>query len=154
MRWSVSLYDLPELNPLTSRVIGCALEVHRTLGAGLLESIYLRCLMHELQAASIRFEGERPLAVVYKDVVLGLGFRVDLAVERRVLVEVKAVAQLLPVHTAQLLTYLRLTEYPVGLLINFNVPVLKAGIRRVLNTRAPGSRRAGSASVLEPPFDV
>lgn len=118
---------------LTSRVIGAAIEVHRTLGPGLLESAYEECLCYELALAGVRFRRQLALPVRYKEVVLEVGYKVDLIVEGAVLLELKAVERLLPVHEAQLLTYLRLTGVHVGLLLNFNVDAMRRGIvRRVL----------------------
>jgi GxxExxY protein len=118
---------------LTEQIIGAAIEVHRSLGPGLLESAYQACLAHELGLRKLSFECERSLPVKYKGVQLDCGYRLDFLVEDKVVVELKAVESVLPVHEAQLLTYLKLTGCRVGLLINFNVPVLKDGItRRVL----------------------
>ncbi|MGC9396263.1 MAG: GxxExxY protein [Anaerolineae bacterium] len=118
---------------LTSQIIGAAVEVHRVLGPGLLESAYQTCLAQELMLRGLSFEQEKPLPVVYKDVKLDCGYRLDFLVEGKVVVELKAVEQMHPVYEAQLLTYLKLTRCKVGLLINFNVPVLKDGVvRRVL----------------------
>lgn len=127
-------FDRHQLDHLTEAIIGAAIEVHRELGPGLLESAYARCLGHELQHREINFVRERPLPVVYKGLPLDCGYRVDLLVEASIVVEVKSVEKLAPIHDAQLLTYLRLGGWPVGLILNFNVPVLKQGIRRkVLN---------------------
>ena len=131
----MALAPLPEINPITSEIIKAAVEVHRGLGPGLLESVYLVCLLRELQTTSLKVEAQKALPVVYKDVKLDCGFRLDLVVEAKVIVEVKSLAQVAPVHRAQLLTYLVLTGCPAGLLINFNVAVLKDGVTRVLNTR-------------------
>jgi len=131
----VALADLPDVNALTSQIIKAAVEVHRTLGPGLFESVYLTCLMHELREAGLSCETQKPLPVVYKNVTLECGFRIDLIVQKTVVVEVKSIAQIAPVHRAQLRTYLILTGCPAGLLINFNVPVLKDGLARVLNTK-------------------
>jgi GxxExxY protein len=120
-------------NELTERVIGACIEIHRALGPGLLESAYEECLCHELGLAGIEFERQQPLPVRYKDVNLDCGYRLDLVVDRRLIVELKAVDHLLPIHEAQLLTYLKLSGLTLGLLINFNVPVLKAGIKRIAN---------------------
>ncbi len=122
---------------LTAKIIGAAIEVHRALGPGLLESVYEECLSHELRLRGIPFSRQVPLPLVYKGVLLEAGCRVDLVVSETVIVELKAAERLLPVHEAQLLTYLRLSGLRVGLLINFNVSVLKTGIvRRVLGTLA------------------
>jgi len=118
---------------LTSQIIGAAIEVHRVLGPGLLESAYQTCLAQELTLRNIPYERERPLPVAYKGVQLDCGYRLDFLIRGKVVVELKAVDVIHPVYEAQLLTYLRLTGCKVGLLINFNVPVLKDGIvRRVL----------------------
>ena len=118
---------------LTGEIIGAAIEVHRALGPGLLESAYQRCLERELGLRGVDFQREKPLPVSYKGIQLDCGYRLDLLVEERVVVELKAVDVVAPVHEAQLLTYLRLSGCKVGLLINFNVPVLTKGItRRVL----------------------
>ena len=119
-----------EVNEITRVVIGAAIEVHRTLGPGLLESPYRKCLCRELQLSSVPFEKEKPLPLEYKGLKLEQGYRVDIVVASRVVIEVKAAEVLLPVHEAPLMTYLRLGGWRVGLLINFNVPVLKDGIRR------------------------
>jgi GxxExxY protein len=131
----MALANLPDINQLTSRVIKAAVEVHRGLGPGLFESVYLACLLHELCEAELDYETQKPLPVVYEGVTLDCGFRVDLIVQKIVVVEVKSIAQTAPVHRAQLKTYLVLSGCPVGLLINFNVPILKAGLTRVLNTK-------------------
>jgi GxxExxY protein len=123
-----------ELNRLTERIIGAAIEVHRELGPGLLESAYEGCLVHELIQRGLVVEYEKKLPIRYKNLTVESGFRLDLLVEGRIIVEVKAVDRLHPIHEAQLITYLKLTACKVGLLINFNVKVLKDGIRRrVLN---------------------
>ena len=117
---------------LTGTIIRLAMRVHRTLGPGLLESIYLQCLCWELKHAGVRFTQEVPLPVVYRDMRLERGFRADLIVDDSVLVELKAVDRILPVHKAQTLTYLRLSGCPVGLLMNFNVDFLRHGLHRVI----------------------
>jgi GxxExxY protein len=117
-------------NELTEQIIGAAIEVHRALGPGLLESAYEECLCHDLTLSGISFERQRPLPVEYKGIRLECGYRLDLLVENLVVVEIKAVSAIEPIHEAQLLTYLRIGGWKVGLLINFNVPVLKSGIRR------------------------
>jgi GxxExxY protein len=119
-----------QINQITQAVIGAAMEVHRALGPGLLESAYQECLCRELTVRGISFERERPLPLEYKGIRLECGYRLDLLVASSVVVEVKSVEALAPVHEAQLLTYLRLGGWQVGLLINFNVPILKQGIRR------------------------
>jgi GxxExxY protein len=119
-----------QVNQITQAVIGAAMEVHRTLGPGLLESAYQQCLCRELTVRGIPFERECPLPLEYKGIRLECGYRLDLLVAGSVVVEVKSVEALAPIHEAQLLTYLRLGGWQVGLLINFNVPILKQGIRR------------------------
>lgn len=118
-------------NELTEKIIGCAIEVHRNLGPGLLESIYEKALCHELNERGIKFECQKILPVVYKSVSLG-EFRIDLVVENKIVVELKAVERNDPVFKAQLLSYLKLTGHKLGLLINFNVPLLKDGISRII----------------------
>jgi GxxExxY protein len=119
-----------ELNQITEVIIGAAIEVHRELGPGLLESAYQVCLRRELTLRGIPFQHELPLPVSYKGLLLDCGYRVDLLVMGEVVVETKCVAKIDPIHEAQLLTYLRLGGWKLGLLINFNVKVLKDGIRR------------------------
>ncbi|RMD86029.1 MAG: GxxExxY protein [Calditrichaeota bacterium] len=116
-----------EFDELSNKVIGCAIAVHRALGPGLLESTYEQCLARELALANISFEAQVPLPVEYKGVRLDCGYRVDLFVERKLIVELKAVEKLLPIHEAQILTYMKLAKVSVGLLINFNVELLKEG---------------------------
>lgn len=123
-----------ELNEITEAVIAAAIEVHRLLGPGLFELAYQQCLRRELTLRGIPFRPELELPVQYKGVQLDCGYRVDLLVKESVVVEIKSVARLDPIHEAQLITYLRLGGWRIGLLINFNVPLLKNGIkRRVLN---------------------
>jgi GxxExxY protein len=124
-----------EADALTSKVIGSAIEVHRLLGPGLLESADLACLVFELRMLELPLQVELPLPVAYKNVSVDCGYRLDLVVARTVIVEVKAVEALASIHEAQLLTYLKLTGLPLGLLLNFNVPVLKNGIKRLINTK-------------------
>jgi GxxExxY protein len=119
-----------EVNQITEAVIGAAMEVHRTLGPGLLESTYEICLCRELSLRGIRFERQVPISVEYKGVKLDCGYRADLVVEGAILVELKSIDALLPIHEAQLLSYLKLGAWHVGLIINFNVQLLKHGIRR------------------------
>ncbi len=118
------------INDLTHTIIGAAIEVHRCLGPGLLESTYEECLCYELNRFNLSYERQKPLPVIYKDIQLDAGYRVDIVVENRVVIELKSVDELSPLHEAQLLTYLKLGGWHVGLLINFNVPVLKDGIKR------------------------
>lgn len=120
-----------EIDRLTSRVIACAIEVHREMGPGLLESIYRECLILELANQALRVECEHPIPVSYKGSRLVSRFRVDLLVERCLIVELKAVEDIRPVHKAQVITYLKLTGFPAGLLINFNETTLRAGLHRL-----------------------
>lgn len=122
-----------DINKITEAIIGAAIEVHRAIGPGLLESAYEECLCHELALRKTPFQRQVPLPVSYKGVNLDCGYKIDLLVMDQVIVELKAVERLDPIHEAQLLTYLRLSNRKVGLLINFNVPMLKDGVvRRVL----------------------
>ena len=120
------------INELTQAIIGAAIEVHRAIGPGLLESAYEECLCKELTLQKISFERRRPLPLEYKGVKLECGYRLDLLVEDTVVLEVKAVDAIISIHEAQLLTYMKLGGWKVGLLINFNVPVLKQGIKRLV----------------------
>ena len=119
-------------DPLTKRVIGAAIEVHRSLGPGLLESAYEECLRFELANHKVPFARQVPLPIVYKAVKLDCGYRLDIVIERRLIIELKTVERLNPVHAAQLLTYLKLSGIRAGLLLNFNAPVLKDGIKRMV----------------------
>jgi GxxExxY protein len=130
-----------QFNSITRDVVGAAIEVHRTLGAGLLESIYMECLQFEVAARQRRFVTQRVIPIVYKGTTLGSAYRIDLIVEDLVIVEVKSVAALLPVHQAQVLTYMGLTGCPAGLLINFNTAKLVDGVKRLINPRADTARR-------------
>ena len=121
-----------EFDELSNRVIGCALEVHRHLGPGLLESTYEQCLAHELGINFMPFKLQYPLPVEYKGIKLDCGYRVDLIVDDQLIVELKSVEKILPIHQAQLLTYMKLCDISVGLLINFNVRYLKSGIKRMV----------------------
>ena len=121
---------MKNLNDLTDAIIGGAIEVHRALGPGLLESTYEMCLCRELSTRGLRFQRQVPIAVEYKGAKLDCGYRVDLVVDETVLVEIKAIDSLLPIHDAQLLSYLKLGGWKIGLLVNFNVELLKHGIRR------------------------
>ena len=121
---------MKNLNELTDAIIGAAMEVHRALGPGLLESTYEMCLCRELSIREILFERQIPISVEYKEVKLGCGYRADIIVDKTILVEIKAVDSLLPIHEAQLLSYLKLGGWKIGLLINFNVELLKHGLRR------------------------
>ncbi len=120
-------------NQVTEEIIGAAIEVHRTLGPGLLESVYEECLTLELGLRRIPFERQKRVPVEYKGRQVAADLKIDFLVDERIVVELKAIEKLLPVHGAQLLTYLRLTRKQLGLLINFNVPVLHHGVQRVVN---------------------
>jgi GxxExxY protein len=120
-------------NELSGLIIGLAIKVHRRLGPGLLESSYQECLYYEIRKAGILVEKQKNLPLVYEDVKLECGYRVDLLIEKKVVVEIKSVEALNDVHLAQVLTYLRLSDCKLGLLINFNVLLLKDGIKRVVN---------------------
>ncbi len=124
---------------LTEKVIGCAIAVHRELGPGLLESTYEQCLARELSLNGVRYEMQVPLAVDYKGVRIDCGYRIDLLVEGRLLLELKSVERVAPIHEAQILTYLKLSKVPQGLLINFNVCRLLDGLKSYLNTPSPSS---------------
>jgi GxxExxY protein len=119
-------------NEITHEIIGAAIEVHKHLGPGLLESAYEECLAHELHLRKLRVERQKPVPVVYKETKLVCGYRIDLLVEGRVVVELKSVDGLGPIHEAIILTYLRMSGHKLGLLINFNVNVLKDGVRRFI----------------------
>ena len=120
------------IDNLTGQIIGSAIEVHKALGPGLLESAYEECLSHEFSLRQFHYKRQQALPVEYKGVKLDCGYRIDLLVESLVILELKSVDSLQPIHEAQLLTYLKLTSFKVGLLINFNVPVLKQGIKRLM----------------------
>lgn len=117
-------------DPLTRAIIGCAIEVHRHVGPGLLESAYEACLVHELTKIGMHVERQLPVPIRYKEIGLDCGYRLDLLINETVVVEVKSVESLLPVHEAQLLTYLRFAGKRIGLLLNFNVPSLRQGLKR------------------------
>jgi GxxExxY protein len=121
------------LNATTERIIGAAITVHKTLGPGLLESAYEACLALELFSAGFAVERQKPVPLVYRGTVVDCAYRLDLLVNREVIVEVKAVEKFSPVHLAQMLSYLRLMQLSVGLIINFNVQFLPQGIKRVVN---------------------
>jgi GxxExxY protein len=121
-----------ELNEITKKIIGCAIEVHKTLGPGLLESAYEECLAYELQKNGLNIKRQKPTPVIYKEIKLECGYRIDILVENSVVVELKVVDSLIPVHEAQILTYMKFANIPLGLLINFNVTLLKNGIRRYI----------------------
>ncbi len=124
------------MNEITSKIIGAAIEVHRHLGPGLLESAYETCLAYELTEAGLQVEQQKPLPIVYKQIHLNHGYRIDLLVNNLVVVELKVVEQLTAVHEAQILSYLKFSGCQLGLLLNFNVTMLKdGGIRRFINSR-------------------
>jgi len=123
---------------LTHEIIGAAIAVHRELGPGLLEAVYEECLSHELTSRSVVFERQKPIPVVYQGAKLDCGYRADIVVLGRIIVEIKAIASIAPVHDAVMLTYLRLSGCTIGLLINFYSPVLKDGIKRYVWKYVPG----------------
>jgi GxxExxY protein len=132
---------------LTEQIIGAAIEVHRTLGPGLLESVYPDCLMIELRKRTLRFDAQRYVPIHYKGELVRTQFRVDLVVEDKVLVEAKSIDQLHPIHSAQVLTYLKLTGFPIGLLMNFNSTSLRSGLKRLEH---PDFFRTSRTRVEEP----
>jgi GxxExxY protein len=125
--------EAERLDAITEKVIGGAIAVHRALGPGLLESAYEECLCYELSQAKLSFERQVPLPVTYKGINLDCGYRMDIVVEDKIVIEIKAVEKLIPVHDAQLLSYLKLGKRPVGLLMNFHTSVLKNGLKRIVN---------------------
>lgn len=135
------------LNQLTEKAIGAAMDVHAALGPGLLESAYEACLEFELKRRGLNVERQKALPIVYRDVELDGGYRLDLLIEGSVIVEVKAVAELAPIHEAQLLSYLRLSGCRVGLLVNFNVPRLKDGITRLVHNFPDPQRLSANSAV-------
>ena len=137
-------------DPLVKSVIGCAIAVHRELGPGLLESTYKRCLCWELSASGIAYQSEVPIPVKYRDMSLDCGYRLDLLVDGWLVVEIKSVAAIVPIHIAQTLTYVRLCNSRQGLIINFNSPRLKDGIRSVMLKR-PEAMDSGVAGSLDGP---
>jgi len=118
------------VNQITEKIIGCAIEVHKELGPGLLESAYEECLDYELKQAGLNTQRQVPVPVIYKDIKLDCGYRMDILVEKQVVVELKTVDTFIPVHEAQILTHMKFAEKEIGLLINFNVTLLKNGIKR------------------------
>jgi GxxExxY protein len=122
-----------DINDLTGKVIGAAIEVHKTLGPGLLESAYEECLCYELSQIDACFERQKELSINYKGIKLNCGYRLDILITNKLIIELKSCEALLPIHEAQILTYLKLTGVKVGVLINFNVPVLRDGIKRISN---------------------
>ena len=140
--------DRTELDALSERVIGAAIKIHRQLGPGLLESAYEACLQFELTRQGLFVERQKPQPVPYDGLLIDVGYRIDLLVERELLVELKAVGELAAIHQCQVLTYLRLSDLRLGLLLNFNVVRLKEGIRRYINGSFP--TEANSAASLRP----
>lgn len=124
---------LMKINKISEQIIGAAIEVHRQLGPGLLESAYQNCLYYELAEQGLHVEKEKPMPIVYKTIKIDHGYRMDLVVENKVVVEIKTVEAFTDVHPAQILTYLRLGDYKLGLLINFKVSLLKDGLKRIIN---------------------
>ena len=122
-----------DINNLSSTIIGAAIEVHKTLGPGLLESAYEECLCHELSLRGVSFERQKPLPVEYKGTKLDCGYRLDIIVENTIILELKSCGKIEQIHKAQLLTYLKLSGLHLGLLLNFNVPVMRDGIIRIVN---------------------
>lgn len=123
-----------ELNQLSHKIIGLAIEVHRNLGPGLLESAYCECLAYEISNSGLFIEREKLLPITYKGITIKQGYRIDLLIENTLVLELKTVEELRDVHQAQLITYLKLGNYPLGLLINFNTKILKDGLRRIINS--------------------
>jgi len=121
-----------QLNQLSGSIIGAAIEVHRILGPGLLESAYEECLSHELTSRGLSIDRQKPVPIIFKNIKLDCGYRIDILVERQVVLELKSVDALIPVHEAQILTYMKFSEKKLGLLINFNVKTLKEGLRRFI----------------------
>ena len=122
-----------DINKLTGKIIGAAIEVHKALGPGLLESAYEECLCYEFGLRDFSFERQKPLPVIYKGIELDCGYRLDVVVEKIIILELKSCEKIEPIHKAQLLTYLRLSGLHLGLILNFNVPVMRDGIVRVVN---------------------
>jgi GxxExxY protein len=137
----IVMEESKQLNGITEQIIGAAIDVHRALGPGLLESAYEACLAFELVSRGLKIEQQRALPVVYRDVKLDCGYRLDLVVENSIVIELKAVEQILPVHRAQLLSYLKLAGLKAGLLVNFHSKMLKDGIVRLVNN-FPDSQRS------------
>ena len=119
-----------EVNHITEKIIGCAIEVHKSLGPGLLESAYEECLIFELKKVGLKVERQKPVPVIYKEIKLDCGYRIDILVENIIVIELKTVDAFNPVHEAQILTYMKFAEKRIGLLINFNVTLLKNGLKR------------------------
>lgn len=122
-----------EINKLSSKIIGAAIEVHKALGPGLLESAYEECICHDLSSGGFSIERQKPLAVRYKGIKLDCGYRMDVVVENKIILELKSCEKIEPIHKAQLLTYLKLSGLNLGLILNFNVTVMRDGIARIVN---------------------
>ena len=120
-------------NDIAHKILGCAFEVHKALGPGLLESAYQECLCYKLQQSGLSFHKEKPMPLIFEGVTLECGYRIDILVENKVVIEIKSIDALNDVHLAQILTYMKLGNYKLGLLLNFNVALLKQGIKRVIN---------------------
>ena len=140
---------MSEINEFTGKIIGCAMKVHSTLGPGLLESAYEACLEYELKRSGMRVERQKLLPVTYEGVSVDCGYRIDLWVEESVILELKAVDALAPIHEAQLLSYLKLSGNQVGLLINFNVVHLRDGVKRIVNNYVELSPRSSASSAVK-----
>ena len=122
-----------DINQLSSKIIGAAIQVHKALGPGLLESAYEECICHELSSQSLSIEIQKPLAINYKGIKLDCGYRLDIVVENTIILELKSCEKIEPIHKAQLLTYLKLSGLNLGLILNFNVPVMRDGIVRIVH---------------------
>lgn len=135
---------------LTEQIIGSAIEVHKAIGPGLLESVYQECMCHEMSLRKLHFQREVKVPVIYKSIALDCGYRLDMIVENTVILELKSVDRIVPVHEAQLLTYLKLLDKPVGFIINFNVPILRGGgiVRKVFDSASPRLRGESNSSFV------
>ena len=122
-----------DINQLSSKIIGAAIEVHKALGPGLLESAYEKCLCHELKLRGLSFDNQKPLPLVFKGEEIDCGYRLDIVVDNTIILELKACEKIEPIHKAQLLTYLKLSGITLGLILNFNVPIMRRGIVRIVN---------------------
>jgi GxxExxY protein len=125
--------NIMDINRLSSNIIGAAIEIHKTLGPGLLESAYEQSICHEMSLRGLSFERQKPLPVIYKGIRLDCGYRLDVVVEKAIVLELKSCEKIEPIHRAQLLTYLKLSGFNLGLLLNFNVTVMRDGIVRIVN---------------------
>lgn len=137
-----------ERDPLTEKIIGLAIEVHRALGPGLLESAYEECLCHDLKGAGFGVRRQVPVPLVYREIRLDSGYRADVLVNDSVLLEIKSIERLMPIHEAQMLTYLKLAKVKTGLLLNFNVEVLRQGIRRFVQSHAQQLESSAASAPL------